>query len=279
MIIDFHTHIFPPKIRSDRTSYFDSEPAFELLYGSTKSRMSGADDIVAEMDNQQVDVSVVFGFPWSNPDTVQMHNDYIMEAVQRHPKRLVGFCCVDPICEHAPAEAERGLANGMVGIGELAFYGAGIDEAVLASLEPIMAIARKHMCPVLIHTNEPIGHVYPGKSPISLKQIYALVKRFPDNQVVLAHWGGGAFFFNLLKKEVKDQFANTYFDTAASPFLYDPAVYAVAVQSIGAHKILFGSDYPLLKPKRYFKELDQCHLPPDTIARICGLNAANLLRL
>ena len=76
-------------------------------------------------------------------------------------------------------------------------------------------------------TNEPVGHAYPGKTPNTLAQIYRMVKRFPANTIVLAHWGGGLFFFNLLRKEVKEQLRNVYFDTAASPFLYDPAVYRV----------------------------------------------------
>jgi len=61
-----------------------------------------------------------------------------------------------------------------------------------------------------------------------LKQIYNLVKRFPENKIVLAHWGGGIFFFNLLKKDVKESLKNVYFDTAASPFLYDTQIYRYA---------------------------------------------------
>jgi predicted TIM-barrel fold metal-dependent hydrolase len=72
---------------------------------------------------------------------------------------------------------------------------------------------------------------------------------------------------------------NVYFDTAASPFLYDPEVYQVAVKAVGADKIIFGSDYPLLPPERYFKEMEEAGLSADQKQRICGLNAAELLGL
>ncbi len=279
MIIDVHTHIFPRSVREDRDRYLSAEPAFELLYGPPDSKLAGADDIVRTMDAQGVDRSVVFGFPWETPDTFEMHNDYILEAVARHPTRLVGFGCFDPLSPDAARETERCINAGLQGIGELAFYQSGIDVPALDRLEPVMAMLSDADLPALIHTNEPIGHMYPGKSDITLRQIEGLVKRFPDNRIILAHWGGGILFFHLLKKEMKNHLANVYFDTAASPFLYDPQIYSIAAGIVGTHKILFGSDYPLINPKRYFSEMAASGLPEDDVRDICGPNAQALLKV
>ncbi len=278
MIIDIHTHIFPPAIRRERETYFEGEAAFKLLYESPRARMAGADQLVAAMDEQGVDVSVVFGFPWKNPDTCRMHNDYVIEAVRRFPDRLVGLACLDAGMPGAEGEVARCLAAGLSGMGELAFYRSGIDDQCLRQLEPLMAICRRQRALVLVHTNEPVGHQYPGKTPNTLAQLYRLVRAFPDNPMVLAHWGGGLFFYNLLKKEVKERLRNVWFDTAASPYLYDPAVYRLAVEIIGADRILFGSDYPLLPPRRYFNELRTSGLAPEAQAAIRGDSAARLLR-
>jgi len=86
MIIDFHTHIFLKDIRKNRGKYFPSEPAFKLLYDVPGSKLVGAGDIVNAMDEQGVDKSVVFGFPWTKKKVFQRHNDYIMED-RRRPKR------------------------------------------------------------------------------------------------------------------------------------------------------------------------------------------------
>jgi predicted TIM-barrel fold metal-dependent hydrolase len=280
MIIDFHTHIFPKDIRANREKYFPSEPAFKLLYDSPESKLAGAKEIIAAMDEQGVDRSVVFGFPWKNSDIFKRQNDYIMEAVARFPERLIGLCCFDPFSKAAASEARRCLEGGLSGIGEIAFYQSGIDDAALDKLAPLMEICLDKALPFLIHTNEPVGHAYPGKTPNTLKQIYTLVARFPENKIVLAHWGGGIFFFNLLRKEVKARLKNVYFDTAASPFLYYPEIYRYAVEIAGGDKILFGSDFPLLQPERYFKEIEETSgLSKAHIESICGKNAAKLLNL
>ena len=279
MIVDFHTHIFPEAVRQHREAYFKDEPAFELLYNSPRSKLTGAKEIVSEMDTQGIDCSVVFGFPWKSMKTMRMHNDYVLEAVKRFPTRLIGFGCLDPEHPEAATEARRCLKEGLCGLGELAFYNTGFTPSIIGQLQPIMALCKEADAPVLIHTNEPVGHVYPGKSPMTLVEIYRLVQAFPANKIVLAHWGGGLFFYQLLKKETKAALKNVYVDTAASPFLYDPNIYRIAADIITPEKILFGSDYPLLPPGRYFDDMHQGGLSPSEIRSISGLNAKQLLKL
>ena len=279
MMIDAHTHIFPEKICGAREAYFDGEPEFKLLYESPKAKLVGAEALVAEMDAHGVDMSIAFGFPWHQPDIFKAHNDYIMEAVARHPDRIKGLCCLDVFADGALAEVERCINGGLSGVGELAFYKGGFESDTLDQLAPVMAFCRERDVPVMIHTNEPIGHVYPGKTPNTLSQIYELVKRFPDNRIVLAHWGGGLFFYMLMKKEVRDVLANVYFDTAASPFLYTPDIYAVAESAAGPEKILWGTDYPLIKPDRYFREIDKSGLSEEGKKQVMGGNAARLFSI
>ena len=231
------------------------------------------------MDANGVDRAVVFGFPWTDIELAKTHNDYILDMVQAYPDRFIGLGCFDPASPGAAAEAERCLAAGLGGIGELAFYQCGIDDAALEQLAPIMGMCAERNRPVLIHTNEPVGHDYHGKTPITLAQIYGLIKRYADNNVILAHWGGGLFFYALMKKEVKQILQNVYFDTAASPYLYDAEVYQMAIKLVGIDKILFGSDYPLLAPEKYFSEMQQSGLSRKQISQISGLNAKCLFNL
>ncbi|MBI9077916.1 MAG: amidohydrolase [Desulfatibacillum sp.] len=277
MIIDFHTHLFPRQIRENRSRFFDGEPAFELLYKPEKSKLSGGSDILAAMDEDGVDKSVVFGFPWEDEDLCRRHNDYILATADRRKDRLLGFCCFDVMGKSAPAEARRCLEAGAAGIGELALYRSGIDKEALDRLDPIMDAAMEFNVPVLIHTNEPVGHKYPGKTPVTHEQIWNMVSRFPKNKIVLAHWGGGIFFFHLLKKQAKELLENVYYDTAASPYLYDKRIYREACDIIGPEKVLFGSDFPLLRPMRYFKEVAGAGLTQEEADKILGLSAASLM--
>ncbi len=279
MIIDFHTHVFPPGFRDDRSALFAGEPAFQTLYDSPGSTLTGVRDLIRNMDEEGVDKSVIFGFPWEDEVRFKKHNDYIIESVQRHPDRLIGFCCFSIRSPHGLREAERCLDAGLAGVGELAVYGSGLTLAVTRTLKNVMSLCLERDVPVLLHVNEPVGHQYPGKSPIRLHQIYRLLKTYSSNRIVLAHWGGGLFFYALMKKEVRDVLSHTWFDTAASPYLYRPAVYSIAGNVVGFDKILFGSDYPLLRPKRYIQEMTAAGLDSHCIDQILGANAARLLGL
>ena len=280
MIIDAHTHIFPEEIRKNREAYFSDEPAFKKLYQSPKSKLIGARKMLAAMDENRVNRAVIFGFPWKSSKTYKRHNDYIREVVGRYPDRFIGLGCFDPFCKTAEKEAQRCLQqNGLSGIGELAFYEGGIENSALKRLAPIMAICRDQNRPIMIHTNEPIGHSYPGKTPNTLAQIYQLIQTYPHNKMVLAHWGGGLFFFSLLKKEIKERLKHVYFDTAASPYLYDADVYRLAIQLVGVEKILFGSDFPLLPPARYFDEMQTAGLSTNEMRQVCGLNAVKVFNI
>jgi len=278
MLIDAHTHIFPPFVRSQREKYFPGEPAFELLYASAKAKLVGAGQLVTAMDEQGIDRSVTFGFPWQSAELCRRHNDYVLEATARYPDRLIGFCCVDTTNDQAPAEVARCLEAGLAGVGELAFYCSDMDCQTTDGMDAIMALARSHNRPVMIHTNEPVGHHYPGKTSNTLAQIYALVKQYAGNRIILAHWGGGIFWYNLMKKEVAETLANVWFDTAASPFLYRPDIYRLAIEAAGADRILLGTDYPLLPIGRYLKEMDQAGLSETQKEMIRHSNILALLR-
>ena len=279
MIIDCHTHVFPSHFRDNRGLLFSGERAFESLYCSPQARLVGVRELIRNMDEQEVDKSVIFGFPWESVDHYRRHNDYIIGAVQRHPDRLIGFCCFSPLSPGGPREAERCLKSGLLGVGELAIYASDLDSSVIEALKDVMALCFQLDVPLMLHTNEPVGHNYPGKTPMTLYQIYRFLKAYPSNRILLAHWGGGLFFYALMKKEVKEVLKNTWFDTAASPYLYTPDIYRVAGEIIGFDKILFGSDYPLLKPERYFKEMALAGLSSAAIKQMAGINAAQLLRI
>ena len=79
--------------------------------------------------------------------------------------------------------------------------------------------------------------------------------------------------------EVPDELRNVYFDTAASPFLYRPEIFATVAGIIGPERILFGTDYPLLHHRRILEQVDNSGLDDLSKAAILGGNAEKLLGL
>jgi hypothetical protein len=77
--------------------------------------------------------------------------------------------------------------------------------------------------------------------------------------------------------EVRKALENVYFDTAISPFLYRPEIYLEVSRLIGADRILFGSDYPVIPQSRLLKEIDSAGLPEEEKDMILSGNAYRLL--
>jgi len=277
VIIDFHTHVFPPEIKKNRSRYIERDPCFAILYSDSKAKMATAEELIAAMDEAGVDISVVQNIGWTTHELCVETNDYIIDAVSRYPQRLVGFCAAQPNSPKAAvAEIERCAKAGIKGVGEMRpdiqLFDLG-DEMVMA---PLAEVLKEHRLALLLHSSEPIGHNYQGKGIITPDVLYPFITSFPDLTVVCAHWGGGLPFYALMP-EVKKAMGNVYFDSAASPFLYTPEVYRQVIQLVGADKVLFGSDYPLLAQSRLLKEIKGLDLAEEDKNLLLAGNALRLL--
>ena len=276
MRIDVHTHIFPPEIVRERERFFDADPSFRLLYGSPKARLADAETLLEAMDRYGIERSMVFGFPWLDGELAARHNDYVLESASGSAQRLIPLGCMNPLAAGSPEEAERCFKAGVRGLGELAVYGPCGPGEALEGYRPLVDCCRSHGGILLVHANEPVGHPYPGKTALGVDFYYDLARMSAGIPLVLAHWGGGLCFYELLKKEAREVLANVYYDTAASPFLYRPDIYRYATDMLGAGKILFGSDFPLLPPGRYFEEMKAAGLDAEETDAIGGGNAGRL---
>jgi len=277
VIIDFHTHVFSPHIKEDRSRYINSDPLFAGLYSSPKAKVATADELIDSMDKDGVDVSVILNAGWMSHDLCMETNDYIMESVARYPERLVGFCSVYPeSLELAIAEIERCAREGIRGVGEIRPDKQLFNLAEREMMALLVEVMMRHKLILLTHASEPVGHQYPGKGNVTPGTLYPFITNFPDLTVVCAHWGGGLPFYALMP-EVKEAMRNVYFDTAASPFLYSPRIYGQVVDLVGADKILFGSDYPLLAQSRFLKEIGSLDLSEESKNLILSGNARRLL--
>lgn len=279
MIIDFHTHVFPPQVRDRREEYLRQDATFRELYSDPRSEVVGVEDVLASMDEVGVDVSVIVGFAWGEMDLCRHTNDYLLEAAAASGGRLVPFCCVQPRAgEEACSEMRRCAEGGARGLGELRPWNQGYDLADSDEARLLAWASTALNLPLLFHVSEPVGHAYPGKRGLEPSSLYRFVEGFPGVTVVAAHWGGGLPFYALMP-EVKDALGGTFFDTAATPLLYDAAIYRRAIDLVGADRILFGSDFPLLSQSRCLAQVREAGLHEEEQRLILGENACRLLRV
>ena len=277
MVIDFHVHILPPEMKERRAEFCRRDSIFREFFTVPKAKIASADELVTSMNECGVDASVLLSAGWDTNETCRLTNDYVLESAARYPKRLIPFCVVQPKDRDAAVrELERCAQAGARGIGEMRSDSQGYDLGDKKLMEPIIEVALKHRMIYLTHASEPIGHMYPGKGSITPDPLYRFILNFPELPVVCAHWGGGLPFYALMP-EVATALKNTFFDSAATPFLYRPQVFETVAGLVGVDKILFGSDYPLLSPKRVMAQIESSGLPAESKTMILGGNARRLL--
>ena len=278
MIIDFHTHITAPEIIDRRDEYLVRDAWFRDLYANPKARLSSAEDLLAAMDRDSVEQAVVFGFGWRDMEMCRRDNDYVIESVARYPDRLIGFAIVNPkFGSEAVREIERCAAAGLVGIGELMPDGQGYRLDDQKTMAPIVEVAMEHDMLLLTHCSEPVGHLYPGKGTVTPDEIIRFARLFPDAKLVCAHWGGGTIFYELMP-EVSRIMCNVYYDTAASLYLYQDDIFTLAARWAPG-KVLFATDFPLIRPGTFIRRLEAARMPTATRRRMLGGNAWRILKL
>jgi predicted TIM-barrel fold metal-dependent hydrolase len=99
--------------------------------------------------------------------------------------------------------------------------------------------------PLMLHSSEPVGHRYPGKGTATPDRLLEFISVNPDLKIVLAHWGGGLPFYELMP-EVAEQTRNVVYDTAASTYLYRADVFQTVLGIVGVERVMWGSDHPVL---------------------------------
>ena len=279
MIVDAHCHILPPSFVERRRELAARDATFAAILANPSARIADASALLHAMKRDGVDHAVVMGMGWTDYQVAVEANDYIIEAVAAHPSQITGFASVNPAWgDAALVEAERCAAAGLRGIGELHPDTQGLDITDVATMAPLLDLANSLNLPLLLHCSEPVGHQYPGKGRTTPDKVWRLIENFPDNTIICAHWGGGLPFYALMP-EVGAALSNVYFDSAASPFLYQPGIYRVVADVVGADHILFASDYPLMPHSRPLSELAGQPLPDCHRRRILGENAARLFGL
>ena len=276
-VVDAHCHILPDSFRERYSELAAKDATFAALFPKPNPKMATGEGLLEAMEGADVSHAVVMGMGWKTQEVAREVNDYLAEAVAKYRGRLTGFGSVNPAWgKEAAAEIGRCADMGLRGVGELHPDTQGFEIADATVMGPVMGALRELGWPVVVHSSEPVGHIYPGKGSTTPDRLYRFIEAFPENVIVCAHWGGGLPFYYMMP-EVPKVLSNVYFDSAASPFLYGPEVFERVAQLAGAERILFGTDYPLINHRRLLRQVLKSGLPEAEQRAILGGNAAGML--
>ena len=259
MTIDAHTHLFPPSQAQARDTIAARDAGFAEIYGDPAAAIADAPALLTALREDGIEAAVALGFAFAGDREVAEQNEYLLGVAAETPRAIVPFATVNPALAGWEREAERALAQGARGFGELRPGTQGWDPLGEAGRR-LAALAREAGAALLWHSSEPVGHRYPGKhGGLGPTDLIEVATASPEVTMVGAHLGAGASFY-LSMPEVREAVPNLLFDTAAASLLYDSGAIARLVAAVGAERVLFGSDFPLRRPgaelKRTLEGLD-----------------------
>ncbi len=218
-VVNWHEHV-----RESAPGVLDGD--CDLLVAAANA--AGMDQLVC---------SIPFTDPYCPPEVFKRGNDVVVQAMRRHPSKILGMCFVNPgYCAQAVSEIQRCITMlGMVGV--KLYHQYFIDEPVQF---PIIEKCIELDVPILMHAGMVCDSASRRVEPrISNGTHFANIgKRYPKARFIMAHIGGGGDWQGSLKP-IEDV-PNVFIDMSGS--VYDSPMIEEAVRILGADRILFGTD-------------------------------------
>jgi len=218
MRIDFHSHV------DGKDGKLDEASCDQLIEAADK----------LGIDKMCCSRPIPRGMP--EPDEIRECNDYVLQAMKRHPDRIFGLCFLVPgWYRESLEELDRCLDQGMIGIKLYNQYRIN-DPAVF----PIIEKAIDLQIPILEHAGHPVDSTTRQRQPnISDGVHFAdLARRYPEAMLVMGHIGGGGDWEWSLQAIVETP--SVYADTSGS--VIDEGMIEYAVRLLGAERLLFACD-------------------------------------
>jgi predicted TIM-barrel fold metal-dependent hydrolase len=249
-IIDAHVHLYPEEVDRDPAAWAAARGERHWAVLCTRRRRDGrpvqtlprVEELLAAMDAAGVERAVLLGWYWEKPETCAWQNRFYAECVRRHPARLSAFATLHPAAGEAATRDEvlRARDSGLIGLGELSPHSQAyaVDDPVFAT---VLELAGELNMPVNLHVTDPASRPFPGRIETPAEDFLRLARAYPKTKFILAHWAG---LFPLTDERwVAPE--NLFYDTAASPLMYDASVWSRALAVLPPDRVLFGSDFPL----------------------------------
>jgi predicted TIM-barrel fold metal-dependent hydrolase len=230
---------------------------------------------LARMERAGIDKTLVWLSPHTYKGTgIEGHNKYVYDAVQQYPDRLLGFGWADPT-----VSVEHALKMVKVCTEDYGFYGVKmngaqnnyrIDDSVLGL--PVAEAIAKTGKMLAFHIGP---DAYENTHPLRAERIAI---RYPEMPILMVHMGMTDWDMNQTVVEVAGRCPNMYLVGSAT----NDKVILYAIKTLGAERVLFGSDAPFRKLhviRAMYETALTDELTNEEMALVMGGNMARLFAL
>src|SRR5690349_23866089 len=209
-------------------------------------------------------------------------NEEIAEVAAEYNDVLIPFASIDPAKGKMGAREARRLISDY-GVRGFKFHPSlqGFYPNDRSAYVLYEAIAEARL-PTLFHTGQTgVGSGMPGGAGIRLKYsnpmyLDDVAVDFPEMPIILAH---PSFPWQEEALSVAQHKPNVYIDLSGWSPKYFPPILVRYANSLLKHKMLFGSDWPVIRPDRWLSDFEKLDIKPEVRPLILKENAVKLLGL
>jgi uncharacterized protein len=213
---------------------------------------------------------------------IRIANEEVAEVAAENSDALIPFASIDPAKGKMGAREARRLIE-EYGVQGFKFHPSSQgffpnDRKAYVLYEEIAAAG----LPALFHTGQTgVGAGAPGGLGIKLKYsnpmyLDDVAADFPTMKIILAH---PSFPWQDEALAVATHKPNVYIDLSGWSPKYFPPILVQYTNTLLKHRMLFGSDYPVITPDRWIADFEQLQIKPEVRPMVMRENAIKLLQL
>jgi predicted TIM-barrel fold metal-dependent hydrolase len=226
----------------------------------TLAGQRGFDLLLSQLEEAAIDRAVLFPMP----DQLNTDNEGL-RALLAQDSRFIAIASMNPhLGDAALKELRLALSEwGFRGLKLMPVHYAFRTASTAA--DPLIELAREFDVPVTVHSGNFFCH------PLEIAE---MASRFPDVNFIMDHMG---YRYHVLEAVLAaERCPNLYLATTA---VFEPHFIQMAINRVGAERVIFGSNAPLVIPRLQLEVIRALMLPPDQEELICGKTAARLYKL
>lgn len=230
-IIDAHCHIYPAKIAERAVegimNFYHLTEEQKPLEGTVEGlfkygEMYGVSHYLCHS------VATV-------PAQVRSINSFIASEVEAHPGKITGFGTLHPDSEDLVGDIEHLISLGLKGVKiHPDFQNFSLDDEKGMMIGNLIS---SYNLPVMTHCGD---KRYDRSNP---PQVLAFAKAHPDLRIIAAHLGGWSRWDEAVR--LLKGLPNVWFDCSSTFSNMSPEKGLELVRTLGADRIMFGTDYPM----------------------------------
>lgn len=256
------------------TEFFLEQPFFDSLKRWSGNTITSIPLEFTVQAMKQANVEKALISAWYAPEGALISNEDVLGFINQYPDLFDGMVSVDI---RKPVEAVRTIRKY---VQEHKFKAVRIVQwlwelpCTHALYYPILAECVEQNVPICLQ----VGHTGPLRSSESGRpeHIERIALDFPELKIVCGHIG---YPWHIEMIACATKFENVFIDTSAyKPNRY-PAELVKFIKTNGKHKVMFGTNFPMITPQACLDKLDLLELDEETKALFLHKNAERVFSL